>query len=311
MDSMIQLVDQHALSLYLSRAQHSITLRQQQMAAMTAMRGDDWWDKIKAYEEGNDFERCGSIAVIDIKGCLAYGYDFWMWLMDGCSYCGIINKVNCAADDSGVTKIVLNVNSPGGGVIGCPEAADAIFNARKKKEVVAVVNPEAASAGYWLASQAQRIVALSSGFVGSVGAEIDYQSFAGMLKELGIDVSIIRSAVSPDKNLGHAYEPISDKAKEYYQGLVDYSASKFIEQVARGRGMKESEVLANFGKGRMMFGAQALQAKMVDSLGDLASETQQVPSSGPTASQRRMRSENGSASSAVMNAREWQRAVRR
>ncbi len=307
MDSMIQLVDQHALSLYFSRAQHGIQLRSQQAASMTAMKGDDWWDRIKAYEEGCEYERCGSIAVIDIKGCLAYGYDFWMWLMDGCSYCGIINKVNAAADDSGVTKIVLNVNSPGGGVIGCTEAADAIFAARKKKEIVAVVNPEAASAGYWMASQAERIVCLSSGMVGSVGAEIDYQSFSGMLKEVGIDVSIIRSEVSPDKNLGHAYEPISDKAKEYYQGLVDLQGAKFIEHVARGRGMKESEVTANFGKGRMMFGTQALKVKMVDSLGDLASEVQQVPANSSGPNRRVMRSEQ---SSAVMNARDWMRTVR-
>jgi signal peptide peptidase SppA len=267
MDSSVQLVDEQAFKAYASRVAQGIALKQQQL---TAFGGDDWFDRIRAYEEGCEFDRKGSVAVIKIKGFLAYGYDFWMWLFDGSSYCGLINKVRAAADDTSITKIVLDVNSPGGSTIGCIEASDAIFAARAKKEVVSVINPEAASAGYWLATQAKKVFAMRSGFVGSVGAEIDYRSFAAMFKEAGIDMAIIRSEVSPDKNLGHAAEPISDRAKEYFQGLCDYAAADFIAHVARGRGIDESAVLKNFGKGRMLFGRQALDAGMIDAIGTLA-----------------------------------------
>jgi signal peptide peptidase SppA len=256
-------------------------LKQQQLQAFGGLSNDDWFQKIKAYEESGEFDRRGSVAVINIRGYLSYAYDFWTWWMDGCSYCGVMSKVRAAVDDSGINKIVLNVNSPGGGTIGVIEAANVIFEARSKKEVVAVINPEAASAGYWLASQAERMVAMESGFVGSIGAEIDYQSLAMMLKNEGIDIAVIRSGVSPDKNLGHRLEPISDRAKDYFQGLCDYAAATFIEHVARGRGVKASVVTETYGQGRMLFGSQALVVGMIDSIGTMADELA-TPAGGNT-----------------------------
>lgn len=279
MDSSVQLVDGNVFRAYAARVAKTAHLKRQQLQAYAGLESSEWFNKIKAYEEGTEFQRQGTVAVINIRGYLSYAYDFWTWWLDGCSYCGVINKIRAASDDTGITKIVLNVNSPGGGTIGVIEAADAIFAARKKKEVVSVINPEAASAGYWLASQAERIVAMASGFVGSIGAEIDYMSVAGMLKEEGIDVAVIRSAVSPDKNLGHQMEPISDSAKAYFQELCDYAAASFIAHVARGRGVKESVVLDKYGKGRMLFGSQALELGMVDSIGTLADEIASVTQS--------------------------------
>jgi len=184
----------------------------------------------------------------------------------------LINKVRAAANDSSITKIILNVNSPGGGTMGVIEAADAIYASRKKKDVVSVINPEAASAGYWLASQAERIVVMESGFVGSIGAEIDYQSIAAYLKNEGIDVAVVRSEHAPDKNLGHRLEPISERATSYFQALCNIAGAKFIEHVARGRGVKESVVIDTYGKGRMLFGSDAVKIGMADSIGNLADE---------------------------------------
>lgn len=293
MDSGVQLVDAQAFQAYAARAAQHINLKHEMAKQQipSAMGGVNWFDMIRAFEEGAEFERKGSAAVIHIKGFLAYGYDFWMWLMDGSSYSGVINKIRAAAADSGVTKIVLNVNSPGGGTIGVVEASNAIFEARKAKEVVAVVNPEAASAGYWLASQAERIVAMESGYVGSVGAEIDYRSVANMMTQAGIDMAIIRSGVSPDKNIGHPYEPISEEAKAYFQGLVDYAADGFINHVARGRGVSAATVKTNYGKGRMFFGSQALEAGMIDEIGTLESvlASDQKAAAGKTSGGYRMR----------------------
>lgn len=290
MDSSVQLVDGNVFRAYAARVAKTAHLKRQQLVAYGGLSSSEWFNKIKAYEEGTEFQRQGSIAVIKICGYLSYAYDFWTWWLDGCSYCGVINKVRAAADDSGITKIVLNVNSPGGGTIGVIEAANAIFEARSKKEIVSVINPEAASAGYWLASQADRIVAMESGFVGSIGAEIDYQSIAGWLKEEGIDVAVIRSEVSPDKNLGHRLEPISDNAKAYFQGLCDYAAATFIAHVARGRGVKESVVIETYGRGRMLFGSQALEFGMIDSIGSLGDElTASASTSASTSSGYRRR----------------------
>jgi signal peptide peptidase SppA len=275
MDGLLQLVDAGAFQAYAARVAKNAHLKRQRMNDPQAFGGlgaSDWFQQIKAYEEGHEFDRQGSVAVINIRGYLSYAYDFWTWWLDGCSYCGLMNKVTAAANDTSITKIILNVNSPGGGTIGVIEAADAIFAARAKKDVVSVINPEAASAGYWLAAQANRIVVMESGFVGSIGAEIDYQSVASWLKEEGIDVAVIRSEHAPDKNLGHRLEPISDRAKSYFQELCNQAGAKFIEHVARGRGVKEDAVIKTYGQGRMLFGSDAVRLGMADAIGNLADE---------------------------------------
>lgn len=295
MDSSVQLVDGNAFQAYATRIAAGIERKRQQLTAFGG-GGDDWFDKLKAFEEGCEFERTGSVAVINIRGYLSFAYDFWTWWLDGCSYCGVMNKVTAAANDTSITKIILNVNSPGGGTIGVIEAADAIFAARSKKDVVSVINPEAASAGYWLASQANRIVVMESGFVGSIGAEIDYQSWAGMLKEAGIEVAVIRSEHAPDKNLGHRLEPISDRAKTYFQELCDMAGAKFIEHVARGRGVKEQVVIDSYGKGRMWFGSQAVAVGMADAIGCLADElNSESSSSGAMSSRKKVRCDRAAA----------------
>jgi ClpP class serine protease len=67
------------------------------------------------------------------------------------------------ANDPNVRAIVLDINSPGGGVFGVAEVADQIRAARSKKPVVAVANALAASAAYWIASAASEIVVTPSG----------------------------------------------------------------------------------------------------------------------------------------------------
>lgn len=288
MDSSLQLVDAGSFQAYAARVARNEHLKTQQLQAFGGMAHDDWFNELKAYEEGHEFDRQGSVAVINIRGYLSFAYDFWTWWLDGCSYCGLMNKVTAAANDTSITKIILNVNSPGGGTIGVIEASNVIYEARNKKDIVAVINPEAASAGYWLAAQAERIVVMESGFVGSIGAEIDYQSVAGWLKQEGIDVSVIRSEHAPDKNLGHRLEPISERATTYFQELCNSAGAKFIEHVARGRGVKESVVIDTYGKGRMLFGSDAVKIGMADAIGNLADElaTSAASSNGATAGRK-------------------------
>jgi ClpP class serine protease len=280
MDGLLQLVDAGAFQAYAARVGKNARLKTQQLQAFGGPMVGEWFDKLKAYEEGHEFDRQGSVAVINIRGYLSYAYDFWTWWLDGCSYCGLMNKVTAAANDTSITKIILNVNSPGGGTIGVIEAADAIFEARSKKDVVSVINPEAASAGYWLAAQANRIVVMASGFGGSIGAEIDYQSVAGWLKEEGIEVAVIRSEHAPDKNLGHRLEPVSDRAKSYFQELCNQAGAKFIEHVARGRGVKEDVVIKTYGQGRMLFGSDMVRIGMADAIGNLADELATAAAAG-------------------------------
>mgnify|MGYP000870215140 CR=1 FL=1 len=272
------LVNQSAFESWLQRANVNASLRQQQLASPESLLGGskvkslgEWWERIKSQAEGCEFQRAGSTAVINIQGALEYHYSIWSWYYDSDCYKGIAAKVKAAAADDDVERIVLNVHSPGGVHHGCPECAAAIFDARSSKEVVAVVDYEAASAGYYLASQATRIVGLKSGWVGSIGTQILLYSMKKAYNEEGIDIEVIRAAVSPNKNLGIAYEPISDAARAERQGWVDTCAGDFVAAVAKGRGVDEATVKETFGQGKMFFMPEAKRLGMVDSFGNLES----------------------------------------
>jgi signal peptide peptidase SppA len=272
------LVNQSAFESWLQKANVNSGLRMQQLANPESLLGanqvsslGEWWERLKSQAEGCEFQRSGSTAVINVQGALEYHYSLWSWYYDSDCYKGIAAKVRAAAADEDVERIVLNIHSPGGVHHGCPECAQAIYDARASKEVIAVVDFEAASAGYYIASQATRIVGLKSGWVGSIGTQILLYSMKKMYDEEGIDIEVIRAAVSPNKNLGISYEPISDAARAERQGWVDTCASDFVAAVAKGRGIEVDAVKENFGKGKMFFMREAKRLGMVDGFGNLES----------------------------------------
>jgi capsid assembly protease len=288
---MLMLCNETALADWRERVE---LLAAPKMANLQAMSGrvesySDWWQSIKAKNEGPDFHRHGSVAVVSVQGVLEHHYSIASYLYDSDSYNGIAAKVTAAAADQSIDHIVLQVHSPGGSHMGCHECADAVWQARQSKRVTAVVDYEAASAAYYIASQATSIVGLGSGWVGSIGTQIVMHSMARMYEKMGIDVELIRAAVSPLKNQGHPIEPISDAARQERQGWVDRCADEFISAVARGRGVTAEDVKKRFGRGAMVFMSDALRVGMVDSVGRLGDVVQAQKLSKIT---QKMRSES-------------------
>jgi capsid assembly protease len=286
MSSSLLLVNQDCFSDRMARKSHEIQSRLASKASAVTSASDDWFDRIKSEAEGGTFERRGNVAIVKVLGALDYHYSFWSWLFDSSCYMGIMNAVTAAANDASINKIVLYVDSCGGGFHGCEECADAIYAARDAKEIVSVIDPEAASAGYWMASQAKRIVCLRSGWLGSIGSQVGLTSYYRMLQEAGIDKELIRAAISPDKNLGAQFEPISDKAREERQRWADYAGEVFIQHVERGRGKSRQDILDNYGQGQMFFAPEAKTRGMIDSIGDLQSELTQASGTSVVQSNR-------------------------
>jgi ClpP class serine protease len=84
-----------------------------------------------------------------------------------------------------VRSIVLLFDSPGGSVYGIDEFAQEIFAARDQKRIVAQIDPLAASAAYYLASQASEIVVTPSGEAGSIGVRMMHQDLSKALEAKG------------------------------------------------------------------------------------------------------------------------------
>jgi ClpP class serine protease len=218
-------------------------------------------------ESDNSFTAVDSDAIIEVSGAIDYSYSIYSWLYGGTSYLGIQNSLNEALNAASVKRIVMVFDTPGGVVTGCQETARMIK--QSAKPVVAVVTRECASAGLWLASQCKSITCMESGEIGSLGVQSIMRSFFRQIKENGVDINVIRAAISPDKNLGHPYEETSEEALADTQARVDKWGEMFLSTVAAGRGVSREVALEKFGKGKMMYADEALAAGLIDRIGTL------------------------------------------
>lgn len=164
--------------------------------------------------------------------------------------------------DDTIKSIVLNIDSPGGMSDLIMEMGDEIYSARGQKPIVAVANTTAASAAYWLGSQAEQFYVTPSGQVGSVGVYTVHQDKSAQQEKEGISTTMI--SAGKYKVEGSPFGPLSDDAKEHMQERVNETYSEFVSAVARGRGTTEDVVKEAYGNGRTYRANTALEMNMVD-----------------------------------------------
>jgi signal peptide peptidase SppA len=200
-------------------------------------------------------------ALVSVRGIATYDLEFQPLAF---STLLLSQTMAALANDPEIGTVILDVDSPGGMVTGTPEAADAVFAARDGARVVALLNPLAASAAYWIASQASEVVAVPSGEAGSIGVFMLHTDCSAMLEMNGIKPTFIFATDSPFKVEGNAYEPLGDVARTHFQEEVDAVMAQFVKAVARGRGVDRAKVLADFGQGRTLTADDARKVGMID-----------------------------------------------
>lgn len=177
------------------------------------------------------------------------------------------DRVRELGADRGVGAIVLNITSPGGYVFGNSEAADAIFEVRQAKPVIAVSNPYSYSAAHWLASQASEWHVTPSGQVGSVGVRSGHVDVSGLEAKMGIKTTLIAS--DPEKIAGNQYEPLSDEFRASLEEEIAEMNADFVAAIARGRGISKADVPGIHGKGGTFTAKKAKAAGIVDGISTL------------------------------------------
>ncbi len=169
-----------------------------------------------------------------------------------------------AVDDSSIDTILIDVDSPGGYHTLVPEAAAAVIAARRVKPVVAIANTMAASAAYYIASQADELVVTPSGVVGSIGVYSTHEDWSRFEDRLGVKTTLI--SAGPFKTEGNMFEPLGDDARANMQAEVDTLYEEFLEAVAAGRGTSIDDVREHYGQGRCLRADAAVVAGVVDSV---------------------------------------------
>lgn len=183
---------------------------------------------------------------------------------EGRSVEDIRGELRAAVADERVNAVLLDVDSPGGSADLIPELAREIRDARAQKPIWAIANTRAASAGYYLASQADHLAVTPSGEVGSIGVYTVHDDLTGKLEQDGVSKTII--SAGKYKVEGNPFEPLGEEAQAYAQERIDAIYKMFVADVARGRGATVKQVEADFGQGRMVMAEKAVEAGMADSV---------------------------------------------
>jgi len=209
----------------------------------------------------------GSVAVIPLSGFLTQKPTLFSMLFGGTSVQAFAREVVAALGDQSIGAVLLDIDSPGGETFGMTEAAAQIRAARGTKPLVAVANPIAASAAYWLGSQADEFVVTPSGLAGSVGVFSTYVDESKALEQAGLAVTFIKYGARKAEASG--VEPLSEGALASIQARVDEAGRMFEADVAKGRGVSVAKVHSDFGEGGILTASQAVAAGAADRIATL------------------------------------------
>jgi len=208
----------------------------------------------------------GGIAVIPIYGVITQRGN----MVDDVSGPGMVSTqivtqmLRQAVADEAVSQILLDIDSPGGSVYGVSELGDAILSAHAQKPVVAIANSLAASAAYWIGSQAGEFYVTAGGEVGSIGVWQAHQDYSKAMDEAGVKTTLI--SAGKFKVEGNPYAPLDEEAQGFMQSRVDDYYAAFTKAVAKGRGVPITQVRDGMGQGRVLGADAALAQNMVDGI---------------------------------------------
>lgn len=209
----------------------------------------------------------GDIAVLRLSGFLTQKPNLFTMLFGGTSMEAFAREVVAALNDSTIGSVIMDVDSPGGSAMGPAEAAAMIRRAKGSKPLVAVANPLTASAAYWIASQADEVVAAPSSLVGSIGAITIHVDESAALEKMGLKVTEITS--SRRKAEESSLKPLTDEAWQAIKTRIDYFGRLFEADVAKGRKVGVEAVRSRFGEGAVMVPPAAKAAGLVDRVATL------------------------------------------
>jgi len=169
--------------------------------------------------------------------------------------------------DDNIKAIVLRVNSPGGSALASETILREMALAKEAKPVVVSMGDVSASGGYYIACQADTIVANPTTITGSIGVFGVLMNAKKMMNnKLGVNIDTVKTNKHAD--LGSVFRPLSNVERQIIQNSVEDIYNTFISRVAIGRNLSK-EYVDSIGQGRVWTGRDALKLGLVDVLGGL------------------------------------------
>ena len=168
--------------------------------------------------------------------------------------------------DKDVKAVVLRINSPGGSATASEIIQREVRLTRDVKPVVVSMGDSAASGGYWIAVDSNRIFAEPNTITGSIGVFGSIPNIQKLANDIGITWDSVKTGEYAD--IGTSTRPQTDAELAIFQSSVHRIYSKFLDKVAKGRNLPQAKV-AEIAQGRVWSGKAAKDIGLVDEIGGL------------------------------------------
>ena len=178
-------------------------------------------------------------------------------------------------EDSRVKAIILRVDTPGGGVAASEEIYREVKRIKDEKKIKIVVSmgTVGASGGYYVSAPADYIFANAGTVTGSIGVIAEWVNFKELADWAKVKPIVFKSGEF--KDTGNPTRDMSEREKQYFQGMINELYDQFVRIVTEGRkghgaeGKKlDEEKVRALADGRVYTGATALDNGLVDQLGN-------------------------------------------
>lgn len=184
--------------------------------------------------------------------------------IEGARVAGVLRELR---EDDDVKAVVLRVNSGGGSALASDIIHREMTLLKAKKPVVVSMGDYAASGGYYISCNADRIVAQETTLTGSIGVfGLMFNASKGAKEHLGLTFDGVSTNTNSD--MGGVFKPLNSAQRMYIQSGVDSVYARFTGLVAQGRNMTQGRV-DSIAQGRVYSGVEAKELGLVDEFGTL------------------------------------------
>ena len=205
----------------------------------------------------------GDTAVIHIDGAIDKNLS---WMDRLCLDATDLNDVNAAiariANDRTITKVMFQIDSPGGSLPGVPETAARVAALSKTKSTAAYFGGLGCSAAYWIAGQCDQVFASNSSVVGSIGVYMALLDQSRQLEDMGIRIDALQDGSL--KLAGAPWKPLGESERAYLQEHVNQVGAMFRGAIGKARPQVDRTAM----EGQAFLGPAAEAEGLVDALLD-------------------------------------------
>lgn len=204
------------------------------------------------------------IAVMSISGQIIDSSGGFF--LSGYQHQRFLERLKAIESDETIEALLLKVDTPGGGVYESAQIRDGIGDLLKQRDIPVYISmgSMAASGGYYISAEADKIFASEETLTGSIGVIMSGLNLAGLMEQYGIEDMTIKSG--EHKDIGSSFREMTEEDEALLQEMIDRTYERFVDIIVEGRGMSE-ETVRSLADGRLFDGVQAKEAGLVDEIG--------------------------------------------